>query len=290
MASILVVVIILVISGCIDFADSFNVNFNNENVIKPRKLFDKRSFVKIVSSGAALLVLGETINPRPSFAYPSVGSFQISSALEDANSKLQEYSLPPILFVPPNFSPLVSEIGRGSIKESMSNPIVVQFSHPKFWVVQRTSVNVNGEAGTVAANDYMKGDTSYLYLLPYKENTFDGNKATIKSFILKALSQKGDPVDSLAILQINEGAKGVDGQSYYIVDFQYQLNTEAGFLINRRAVLSITKVGDGYLQGLVSATTDKRWRNNNLEKTLRDVAESFRVYKLNSGIFSTTSS
>jgi hypothetical protein len=81
----------------------------------------------------------------------------VANALENANGKLSEYSLPPMLFVPPGFSPLVSEIGRGNIKEKMTNPLVVQFAHPNNWVVQKTSVNVNGEAGTISANDYIKG-------------------------------------------------------------------------------------------------------------------------------------
>jgi len=70
-----------------------------------------------------------------------------------------------------------------------------------------------------------------------------------------------------------------------IIINRYQLNTEAGFLIGRQAVLSLTSVGDGYLQGLVAVTTDKRWRGG-LESSIRDIAQSFRVYRLNSGIFS----
>ena len=36
-------------------------------------------------------------------------------------------------------------------------------------------------------------------------------------------------------------------------------------------------------QGLVSVTTSKRWKK--LEPELRDIASSFRVYPLNSGVF-----
>lgn len=112
---------------------------------------------------------------------------------------------------------------------------------------------------------------------------------TIRGYILKALSQKGDPTENLKIFRVVEGAKGVDGTPYFLVDFAYQLNTEAGFLIGRRGVMSITSVGasgsgeSGYLQGFVTLTTDKRWPK--LESTLRTIAESFRVYRLKSGIF-----
>ena len=67
------------------------------------------------------------------------------------------YGLPPIIFVPPGFSPLVSEFGRGNIREKMTNPILIQFCHPQLWVVATTTVNNNGEAGTISANDYIKG-------------------------------------------------------------------------------------------------------------------------------------
>jgi hypothetical protein len=72
--------------------------------------------------------------------------------LEDANNKLTSYGLPPIIFLPPGFSPVVSEFGRGNIKEVMTNPLLVQFASPRLWVVATTNVNNNGEAGTISAN------------------------------------------------------------------------------------------------------------------------------------------
>ncbi|KAJ1438792.1 hypothetical protein B484DRAFT_444381 [Ochromonadaceae sp. CCMP2298] len=212
-------------------------------------------------------------------------------SIEQANNKLAGYDLPPILYMPKGFSPLVSEYGRGNNKEAMTNPILVQFAHPGLWVVQRTSVNLNGEAGTISANEYQKGDSAYLFVTPKPpasgELTVD-NKALIQQYVLKALSQKGDPVESLKIYKVAEGAKDADGKPYLIVDFGYQLNTEAGFLIGRRAILSLTSKGEGQLQGLVAVATDKRWRQGQ-EETLRDIANSFRVYRLNSGIFAAES-
>ena len=48
----------------------------------------------------------------------------------------------------------------------MTNPIVVQFCHPSLWVEAKTSVNNNGEAGTISANDYIKGDSAFLFVKP----------------------------------------------------------------------------------------------------------------------------
>lgn len=240
----------------------------------------------VVATLSSFFLLSQGLQPTDASVLPT--TLQVADSLTDANNKLSQYSLPPILFVPPGTSPLVSEIGRGNINQAMTNPIVVQFSYPSNWIVQKTSVNVNGEAGTIAANDYVKGDSSFLFLAPTsKTGALDPvqDKDLVYKFILSSLSQKGDPVDGLKVYQVVKGAAGVDGQTYLIADFSYQLNTEAGFLINRRAILSLTNVGDSQLQGLVSASTDKRWRNG-MEPKLRAAAESFRVYKLDSGVFS----
>ena len=134
--------------------------------------------------------------------------------LEDANTKLTTYNLPPIIFVPPGFSPLVSEFGRGNIKEKMVNPLLVQFCHPQLWVEAVTSYNNNGEAGTISANDYIKGDSSFFFFRPLAEGTTltVGSKEVIKEFLLKSLSQKGDPVETFKLVSLKQGNKGVDGQ------------------------------------------------------------------------------
>ena len=56
-------------------------------------------------------------------------------------------------------------------------------------------------------------------------------------------------------------------------------------MIERRGVASVTSVGPA-LEGLVTVTTSKRYKN--LEPTVRAIADSFRVYPLNSGIFAGT--
>ena len=66
----------------------------------------------------------------------------------------------------------------------MSTPILVEFSHPSNWVQQRTTVNKNGEAGTVAANDYMKGDSAFLFVTP----TSGGVYSSLSLFLSLPLS------------------------------------------------------------------------------------------------------
>lgn len=210
-----------------------------------------------------------------------------ATSLKMCNEKLASYGLPPILFVPPGFAPLVSEFGRGNIKEGLAeNPILVQFSHPANWVESKTSVNNNGEAGTISANDYVKGDSAFLYT--YLLEGSDGsvsidNKKLIEKVIMKGITQKGDVTEAFKMTNVRAGAKGINGQEYVIADIFYKLNTEAGFLISRQGSVAVTNVGK-YAQSLTAVSTDKRFRKGMAEK-IKDIIDSFRVYKLQSGIF-----
>ena len=68
--------------------------------------------------------------------------------------------------------------------------------------------------------------------------------------------------------------------------YSYDLNTGAGFIVNRRATLSVAAIGDT-LHSLTAATTQKRFTE--LRDSLREIAKSFRVYRLNTGVFSSFS-
>jgi hypothetical protein len=52
--------------------------------------------------------------------------------------------------------------GRDEARETL----LVGWNFPKGWVVQRTNIDVNSEAGTVATGDYQKGDSA-VRLLPF---------------------------------------------------------------------------------------------------------------------------
>jgi hypothetical protein len=112
--------------------------------------------------------------------------------LAACNLKLSEYGLPPMVYVPSGFSPIVSEFGRGNIKSAIKNPIVVEFCYPDLWVVQKTSVNNNGESGTIGANDYAKGDSANFFTTPVPPASNIADKTFVKKVISAALSRKGD--------------------------------------------------------------------------------------------------
>ena len=236
-------------------------------------------FSSVAQGVLAGATVASTLNVAPAFA----------SKLDEANTKLGNYNLPPMLFVPQGFVPVVSEYGRGNANKEggkMENPVVVQFAHPGTWVEAKTTINNNGEAGTISANDYIKGDSAFFFTQPL--SALPGNKLTVDNteMVTKAvfagLIQKGDVTEEFKVTNIRNGAKGVDGQEYIIADLFYKLNTEAGFLITRKGYVALTSVGP-FVQSMTAVSTDKRFKK--LGESLKDIVESFRVYKLQSGIF-----
>jgi hypothetical protein len=49
-----------------------------------------------------------------------------AASIEETNTLLSGYNLPPILYTPPGFYQLVSEFGRGNVREKIANPILVK--------------------------------------------------------------------------------------------------------------------------------------------------------------------
>ena len=117
------------------------MNGNNE---PPRSVAESfsRPFLQRGVQSVLALTSAALLRPAPAFA----------GRLENVNEKLTGYGLPPILFVPPGFMPLVSEYGRGNIKEAMTNPILIQFSHPALWVEVRMQGGVRRGGGCVPSS------------------------------------------------------------------------------------------------------------------------------------------
>lgn len=50
-------------------------------------------------------------------------------------------------------------------------------------------------------------------------------------------------MDSFKVLGVRSEKDTLSGRSYTLVDISYTLNTQAGFLVDRRGVASVTSVG-----------------------------------------------
>jgi len=53
----------------------------------------------------------------------------------------------------------------------------------------------------------------------------------VNDILVKSLSQKGDPLESFKVNKVYPGPNSLDGQTYVLADFSYQLNTEAGSVL-----------------------------------------------------------
>ena len=68
----------------------------------------------------------------------------------------------------------------------------VTFTVPNLWVVSRPTIDFNGSAGTIAANDFGKGDSATLFVdVAFKGKLEDMKKPDFRDEMLKALTLKG---------------------------------------------------------------------------------------------------
>lgn len=229
------------------------------------------------SAAAALFVATTTTVAVPAPAHAAL------SGVNKVNAKLKAFGLPPVASLD-GFVPLLDTYGKGKNR----TPLLVTFSHPLSWVVTLPSNNVNGEDGTIQAGDYGKGDTATLYVYTDRgvaSNTLINDKALVETVLKRSISQRGDNMyQNFKLTKLVEGATGggsnnpfvLNGQSYVLADFKYQLLTGAGFEVDRKGVAAITSQGGQAVQVLWAASTEARYKKT--ESTLRTVVESFRCY------------
>jgi hypothetical protein len=219
--------------------------------------------VVAVTAAAAMI-------PPPAFA--AVGGTQ------KVNAKLTSFGLPPLSNLPDGFTPLLEIYGKGKNRA----PLLITFNHPISWVVTLPSNTVNGEDGTIQVGDYGKGDTATLFVTNDVEAK-SLSKEVIEQGIRRSISQRGDNMyQNFKLTKVLDGpGPYLDGQSYMIADFKYQLITGAGFEVDRKGVAAITLQGASpngskTLEIFWAASTDARFKKT--ESTLRDIVTSFRCY------------
>jgi hypothetical protein len=153
----------------------------------------------------------------------------------------------------------------------------VTFTVPNLWVITRPTIDFNGSAGTIGANDYGKGDSATLYVdTAFKGKLADMKKPDFREEMLKALTLKGKGfIEDFKVGKVRDGAPG-----YRIVEYSYEIESEAGFAINRDGVASFAQAGeDGSLQIFWTGIVTPRY-NKDMQKTLDTIACSFRIGKI----------
>lgn len=192
-------------------------------------------------------------------ALPGVAS---ATDLNKFNAKLSSLGLEQIASIPSGFNALLESYTQSSPK------LLVEFLYPNTWLVVKPSSNTNGESGTVSAGDYGKGDSAALYVGDAGEG-----KSFYQKVIIAGISQRGDnQYQNFELLKVRPGG----AKDYALVDFQYELLTGAGFVVERRGVGSITTVGQK-APALITVTTAARWKK--IGPNLLTMADSFRAYE-----------
>mmetsp|Transcript_1998 Transcript_1998/g.2767 ORF Transcript_1998/g.2767 Transcript_1998/m.2767 type:complete len:218 (+) Transcript_1998:3-656(+) len=158
-----------------------------------------------------------------------------------------------------------------------NEPMVVTFQHPSLWVVSRPNIDENGTAGTVAVNDFGKGDSATLWIdTQYQGKLEDMTRKEFLKEMNKALTQKGGQfIEALKITSVKDGP--IPG--YRLVEYDYEIESGAGFQLNRTGWASFAQAGDdANLQVFWSASLTPRY--GNMEKTLVEIVKSFRIAKI----------
>uniref|UniRef100_A0A7S4ICK5 Uncharacterized protein n=1 Tax=Prymnesium polylepis TaxID=72548 RepID=A0A7S4ICK5_9EUKA len=185
--------------------------------------------------------------------------------------------------VPNGLSPLVGYIGTASpanidgskFKDrAFTSTLLVRFSYPSGWLPLLPSITENGEAGTLGANNFIKGDSANFASVPAKADLkVDGiTKPMLQNLLVAQMAS--DVYEDVKVNKL-KAVTQPDGTEMVIFDFSYTLLTRAGFTVNRRGVGSALPTSDA-LVGIVAATTTLRYKE--LEESLRGTADSFRAY------------
>lgn len=204
-----------------------------------------------------------------------------AKSLEEAAAQLATYGVPQI--APKEYPPggwkiivepigLVNDAEYGRFKLG-SEPQVVTFCVPPLWIVSTPNIDFNGAAGTVQANDYGKGDSATLYVdTKFKGKLDEMEKKDYLVEMKKALTMKGKGfIEALKIQKVKDGSPG-----YKIIEYDYEIESAAGFQINRNGIAAFAQSGDsGNLQIFWTGVVTPRW--SDMEKTLYNIATSFRI-------------
>lgn len=207
-----------------------------------------------------------------------------AKSVDEATKELKTYGVPEIApkDLPFGWNAVVEPIGLadsayyGRFKLG-NEPLVVTFVVPPGWVVAKPNIDFNGTAGTVSANDFSKGDSATLFVETKYEKTLDTmKKGDYYKAMRKALTQKGGAfIEGLKITKVMDGS----GPEYKVIEYDYEIESGAGFSINRSGFATVAQVGDEKnLQLFWTGTTQPRW--GAMKDNLLQIVKSFKVAKL----------
>lgn len=226
----------------------------------------RRNFFSNSAAAAVAVGVGVT-DPLPSLAL-NFGNYQ---------KQMANFGLPAPSSIPDGLSPVLEFYGKAVPGQV---PLLVTFFSPSTWILQRPSIDKNGEDGTISTGDYGKGDSASLFVAPplkEGESLTAMDKQYFADLVFAGSTQKGvNLLQNFKLIKFSVAEDSTDEQPAVNVEYSYDLLTGAGFEVSRRGVGRVTSVGGKSTQALLVQTTSNRWKK--LEPTLRNVAKSFKVY------------
>lgn len=217
-------------------------------------------------------------------ALPVVPEEASAKSFDEAKEAITTYGCPEIIpqkDAPSGYSWNVEPVGLTQDAEATkmkvgSEPLLLVFATPSYWVISRPNIDFNGAAGTVAANDYGKGDTATFYVdSKYTGKLADLKKGEAKKLLLRALQIKGkDMLEFFEITKISDMANG-----YKKVEYTYEVESPTGLFLRRFGVACVSQVGDkGLTQVFWTAIVSTRWTD--MEATANIIVDSVAVAKI----------
>lgn len=159
----------------------------------------------------------------------------------------------------------------------------MRFLYPNGWLVESPSITENGEAGNIAAGQYLKGDACTFSALPLPKSatleTLAKDKEFFKNWLVSQMSL--DVYEDVKVRKIRPATQP-DGTEMLKIDFGYTLLTRAGFTVLRKGIAAAT-ITDNAVVGIVSATTELRIKE--MTPQYETMADSFRAYVVKAPAF-----
>jgi len=244
------------------------------------QIFNRRG---ALAQAAALVITPLAIPLLPAHADVYGANSDLPTDSKGVNKFLQAQGFPAL----PNangMSPLLKYIGTAppanidgqKVKQRTFNDILlVRWNFPSGWLIISPDITENGEAGTLGANNFIKGDSEVFTSAklpggkPLKEQS--------KEFFGQLLSSQmtSDVYEDIKPKKIKPVTME-DGTEMVFFDFSYTLLTRAGFTVERRGMASALQLNSDTALALVCATTALRYKE--LEPLLRQSVDTFRAY------------
>lgn len=229
--------------------------------------------------GATVAALAEV--PLPAVADVRGANQGLPTNERDVNKYLANLGLSP-LKVPGGFNPLIQYIGTAppanidgqKVKaRPFRDSMLVRFVYPSGWIVETPSIDENGEAGNIGANNYIKGDSCNFAALslPSGETLSSLKKDFFTAWLSSQMSS--DVYEDIKIKKIKPMTQA-DGTESVKFEFTYTLLTRAGFTVLRSGIATALVSNDAVV-GVVAATTQLRYKEQ--MGNLDIICDSFRA-------------